>query len=123
MSDDDDDTWTIMIKHQKLSSPASASDDNSEVVVNSPTEVASDDNSEVVVNSPESPNVLMSSEECDIIIEDAMAQKIVNECQKSCLSLETVIHNVCQDVTVTLMTLEWQKDLQRDIQRTEPHLK
>ena len=76
-----------------------------------------------VVNSPESPNVLMTSEECDIIIEDAMSQKIVNECQKSCLSLETVIHNVCQDVTITLMSLECQNNLQRGIQRTEPHLK
>ena len=83
----------------------------------------SDDNSEVVADSPESPDVLMSSEECDIIIEDAMAQKVVNECQKSRLSLETMIHNVCQDVAVTLMSLEWQKDLQRDIQRNEPHLK
>ena len=83
----------------------------------------SDDNSEVVADSPESPDVLMSSEECDIIIEDAMVQKVVNECQKSRLSLETMIHNVCQDVTVTLMSLEWQKDLQRDIQRNEPHLK
>ena len=136
MSDDDDDvTWTI--KRQKR---ASASDDNSEVVDN--TEVASDPpnrpctacgmisatcwtaNSEVVVNSPESPNVPIAMEEYDLILEDTMIQKIINECQKqSYLSLETMIHNVCQDVTITLMSLEWQKELHRVIQRSEPHLK
>ncbi|KAI0232428.1 hypothetical protein LSAT2_017251 [Lamellibrachia satsuma] len=109
-SNDDDIAWMITVKQHKSSGVSPAS-----------TEVPS--YTEDVVDSPESPDVRMSSEECNIVIEDAMIQKIISACQSSRLSLETMTYNVCQDVAATIMSSEWQKDLRRDIQRIEPHLK
>ena len=74
-------------------------------------------------DSPESPDMVMTSDEYDVVLEDVMTRKIIIECESSHMSLEAITYNMCQNVAITIMSSEWQKDLRHDIQRIEPHLK
>ena len=65
----------------------------------------------------------MTPDVCDVIFEEVMGRKIIFECQSSRLSLETITHDMCQDVAATIMSSEWQKELRRQIRLIEPHLK
>ena len=49
-------------------------------------------------DSPESPDAVVTSDECDIVLEVVMARKIIIECESSHMSLETITYNMCQNV-------------------------
>ena len=105
----------MTVKHHKSSGVSPASTEVPSYPEGCPLSWPQDDSSkspdegmscdkDVAVDSPESPDARMSSEECNIVIEDAMIQKIISECQSSRLSLETMTYNVCQDVATTIMS-------------------
>ena len=68
------------------------------------------------VFKPRTPNEDMTQEVCDIILEEVIGRKITLELQNSRLSLEMTTHNVCQDVTVTITSTDWQKEVRRHLQ-------
>ena len=68
------------------------------------------------VFKPRTPNEDMTQEVCDVILEEVIGRKITLERQNSRLSLETTTHNVCQDVTVTITSTDWQKGVRRHLQ-------
>ena len=68
------------------------------------------------VFKPRTPNVDMTQEVCDIILEEVIGRKITLELQNSRLSLEMTTHNVCQDVAVTITSTDWQKEVRRHLQ-------
>ena len=60
---------------------------------------------------------------CDVIFEEIIGHKIIFACRSSLLSLETITHDMCQDVAATIMSTEWQKEIRRQIRLIHPQLK
>ena len=70
----------------------------------------------VAVFRPLSPDEVMTQDVCNVILEEVMLRKVTLEYRNSRLSLETVTHNVCQDVAATIASTEWQKEVRQQIQ-------
>ena len=77
----------------------------------------------VAIFNPDTPDDDMTPDVCDVIFEEVMGHKIIFESRSSRLSLETITHDMCQDVAATIMSSEWQKEIRRQIRLIKPQLK
>ncbi|KAI0237787.1 hypothetical protein LSAT2_011641, partial [Lamellibrachia satsuma] len=130
-SNDDGDISRLLAVKQKT--PGRVSSEVSSYTEGIPPTWSEDDSpesspqTERVPTSPEpaifTPDDDMTSDVCDVIFEEVMGRKIIFECQSSRLSLETITHDMCQDVAATTMSSERQKEIRRQIRLIEPQLK
>ena len=128
-SNDDGDTSRILAVKQKT--PGRVSPASSEVLSYTegfpPTWSEDDSPESPPPTERESENVApdddMTPDVCDVIFEEIIGHKIIFACRSSLLSLETITHDMCQDVTVTIMSTEWQKEIRRQIRLIHPQLK
>ena len=131
-SDDDGDTSRILAVKQKT--PGRVSPTSSEVLSYTegfPPTWSEDDSPESPPQTErESENVPifkpdddMTPDVCDVIFEEIIGHKIIFACRSSRLSLETITHDMCQDVAATIMSTEWQKEIRRQIRLIHPQLK
>ena len=77
----------------------------------------------VAIFNPVTPDDDMTPDVCDAIFEEIIGHMIVFACRSSRLSLETVAHDMCQNVAATIMSTEWQKEIRRQIRLIHPQLK
>ena len=124
-SDDDVDTSRILAVKQKT--PGRVSPASSEVpsyTEGFPPTWSEDDSPESPPQTErESPDYDMTPVVCDVIFEEIIGHKIIFACRSSLLSLETITHDMCQDVAATIMSTEWQKEIRRQIRLIQPQLK
>ena len=124
-SDDDGDTSRILAVKQKT--PGRVSPASSEVpsyTEGFPPTWSEDDSPESPPQTErESPDDDMTPDVCDVIFEEIIGHKIIFACRSSLLSLETITHDMCQDVAATIMSTEWQKEIRRQIRLIQPQLK
>ena len=130
--DDDDDGFEFSPASPPLTQTTEREEERSSpstvYIIPNASIVLSEDDATYIPDRPANPqpstsdSTDMSPQVCDILIEEGMGNRIVHRLPRSQLSLDEATKLTCQDITVMMLSPEWQNELKDYIRATNSEL-